>query len=430
MRVLVGLAMLLTVAGLCVDAVDAQAGAGTDERQRLNAAERQAGIARQAQQRLASRAAEAERRAQATEAEIVRLADRIQASEDALTRAEARIAMLDRRRAAQRAKLASKQREVAHLLAALQTLSRRPVALAVVRPDSVAETAHVQALLDAVLPTLRTRTATLRNEIARLNQVRDALTTEQRHHRQVRAALARDRQALADLQQAQRRERDRFETAAAIEGERAQALAANARDLRDLIGQLDAQARLRAQLAMLPGPRLRPARTGTTASLRPPSPPPSRVQARAQSQPLSPTEAGAPPSRFRLQRLRMPVRGELVESFGSTNDAGVRAKGLSLRPRGGAQVVAPAGGRVVFAGPFRTYDRIVIIDNGGGMLTLLAGLDEIAARVGDRLAAGSPVGRMPADNPRFYLEIRAGGEPVDPLPLLVNAQSRRTTSQG
>jgi septal ring factor EnvC (AmiA/AmiB activator) len=100
---------------------------------------------------------------------------------------------------------------------------------------------------------------------------------------------------------------------------------------------------------------------------------------------------------------------------------GTRAKGLSFTTAPGARVVAPHGGHVVFAGPFRGYGRLLIIDHGEGYHTLLAGLGRIDVAVNQRLLAGEPIGIMALSgkgNPRLYLELRRNGRPVNPLPWL------------
>ena len=93
----------------------------------------------------------------------------------------------------------------------------------------------------------------------------------------------------------------------------------------------------------------------------------------------------------------------------------MRATGLSLIPRAGAQVVAPGAGRVVFAGPYRGYGRIVIIEHANGWTSLVTGLGNLVARVGQDVVAGSPVGMAEAGNPTVTLELRRGGDPVNPL---------------
>ncbi|MBU1757312.1 MAG: peptidoglycan DD-metalloendopeptidase family protein, partial [Alphaproteobacteria bacterium] len=182
---------------------------------------------------------------------------------------------------------------------------------------------------------------------------------------------------------------------------RAIALGERARDIDGLIEELEQLGSLRERLAALPGPIPRPAdptmaRTGDATP--PPSPSPS---------------ATSPPRRYRL-----PVDGRLVAAFGSREDSGARRNGLQLVPRSGAQVVAPGAGRVVFAGPYRGYGTIVIIEHANGWTSLVTGLSDLAARVGQNVVAGSPLGMAQLRDPAVTLELRREGEPVNPLDFI------------
>ena len=116
--------------------------------------------------------------------------------------------------------------------------------------------------------------------------------------------------------------------------------------------------------------------------------------------------------------LVRPAEGSLITSFGTPGNAGYSASGLTVRTAADAVVGAPAAGRIAFTGPFRAYGPIVIIEHGGGLVTLIAGLSQIDIAAGDAVLAGQPIGRMGAEaDPReLYFELRAGGVPVDPKP--------------
>mgnify|MGYP002019279149 FL=1 len=94
---------------------------------------------------------------------------------------------------------------------------------------------------------------------------------------------------------------------------------------------------------------------------------------------------------------------------------------ITIRTRPAAHVVAPRRGTVVFAGPFRGYGRLLIIEHDEGHHVLLAGLGRIDAVVGDEVLAGEPVGAMTGSlkgTPNLYLELRRSGRPINPLPWL------------
>ncbi|MBN9511413.1 MAG: peptidoglycan DD-metalloendopeptidase family protein, partial [Alphaproteobacteria bacterium] len=124
-------------------------------------------------------------------------------------------------------------------------------------------------------------------------------------------------------------------------------------------------------------------------------------------------------------QLTSPVAGSIVRTFGQDTGAGP-ANGLTFQAPPGARVVSPCGGRVAFAGPFRSYGLLVIVDCGGGWHFVLAGLDRLDTAAGRPVAAGEPVGAMAVWDPRspaatrpsLYVELRRHGEPVNPAPFL------------
>ena len=154
-------------------------------------------------------------------------------------------------------------------------------------------------------------------------------------------------------------------------------------------------AETRAALEALPGPLPRPDEGDAEVAAAPP-----------------PARGGPPP-------YRLPVAGSVVTGLGEISDTGVRSRGLTLATWPGAQIVAPTGGRVIYAGRFRRYGNIVILDHGKGWTSLVAGLDRVMVRVGDDVIQGAPIGRAPqVDAPRITVELRRQGRPVDLAQLL------------
>jgi septal ring factor EnvC (AmiA/AmiB activator) len=122
--------------------------------------------------------------------------------------------------------------------------------------------------------------------------------------------------------------------------------------------------------------------------------------------------------------LTAPVGGAVTRGWGEGGDAGA-ASGITLAAAPGARVLAPCSGRVVFASPFRSYGLLLIVDCGGGWHAVLAGLERFDVEAGDGVRAGEPLGVMPGWDPRasaprpgLYLELRKGGQPVNPAPYL------------
>lgn len=115
-----------------------------------------------------------------------------------------------------------------------------------------------------------------------------------------------------------------------------------------------------------------------------------------------------PPDAYRL-----PARGVVVVGMGEQSGVGVRARGLTIATAPGATVTAPAMGRIAYAGPFRGYGDIVILDHGHGWTTILAGLERAGAASGEMAAAGTPLGQMGHDKPRLTIELRHDGRSFD-----------------
>ena len=112
--------------------------------------------------------------------------------------------------------------------------------------------------------------------------------------------------------------------------------------------------------------------------------------------------------------------GRTLRGFGSVDSSGVRSDGILLRAGGGAQVVTPAPGRVAFAGPFRGYGRIVIVEHPGGWTSLVTGLARTDVTVGEQLGEGASLGVAPSAGGPIGFELRLGGRPANPLDHLSN----------
>jgi len=343
-------------------------------------------------EREAARASDAAAEAQAKEAAV---AARIQGFEAEIGAAEARVSILSTLQRRQSRRLAEQQGPIVRLMAALQSLARRPAATALVQPGSIADLVHVRATLATVLPVVKTRTEAVRDDLERARRLREGADLAARALGRSRARLAAERTALAALETQHRLRARELNRGAMFEQDRALALGEDARDIVDLMGTLDAQADIRARLAALPGPVMRPVN------------PEAAEAANAES----PT-AGATPA------YRLPLAGAVVTGLGEVATTGVRSRGLTLAPRAQALAVAPAGGKIAFAGPFRRYGSIVVIDHGDGWTSLVTGLGPLSVRVGEQIVQGAPLGRAGGERPRVTVELRRRGRPVDITPLI------------
>ena len=120
---------------------------------------------------------------------------------------------------------------------------------------------------------------------------------------------------------------------------------------------------------------------------------------------------------------RLPVSGRVLAGLFEISDNGVRSRGLTIAASRGANVTAPAVGRIVFAGPFRRRDGVLIIDHGRGWMTLMTDVRPTLT-VGTQVQAGDPVGR--ALGP-VTVELTRNGTPV---PAALIARSSPLLSKG
>ncbi len=316
--------------------------------------------------------------------------------------------------------LRRQHRKLSRLLGALQRIARNPPEAMMAYADSARDVLRSAMLLRAVLPQLEAEADKLKEELESIGRLRataakrksalDAAAEKLTAKRQDLDKLLKRKQALA------RTTRTEQERALA----RSAALAAQARNLHGLLASIEHD---RKRLKALPPPAAKP----TTPSVATPSTAPN-----VPTPPIPPKSTGmagqtqlalAPALRMSRARGRLvvPVVGRIVSKYGRKEPIGTRIKGLRFETGDGAQVVAPHAGQVVFAGRFRGYGRLLIIDHGEGYHTLLAGLGRIDVAVDQKLLTGEPVGIMAPSgkgSPRLYLELRRNGRPVDPQPWL------------
>ena len=371
------------------------------ERQQLLTAKAQSAAAMRRSAVLEAQASAARDEADRLKKRSAALAARIQSAEADIDAAEARVALVSRRLADQQTRLAEQQQPLLALTASLQQLSRRPPVSVLAQPGSLRDMVHARAVLDAVMPVIQERTAGVRQELARLRTTQQQQRVALQALSASKAQLAERRDALTRLENEGRlRSRDLM-SSAQLEADRALGLGEKARDIVDLMDALEADAAVRGELADLSGPLPRPA---------------DPARAAPQAAPVAP--AASRDADLGAGAYRLPVVGRIVAGLGEVNDSGVRSRGITVATQPGGQVVAPAAGRVSFAGDYRGYGKIVIIDHGGGWTSLITGMIALSVSVGDTLDAGAPVGRAGSDDSRITVELRRAGRPVDLVAML------------
>jgi septal ring factor EnvC (AmiA/AmiB activator) len=263
-------------------------------------------------------------------------------------------------------------------------------------------------MLGAVLPEMRNEAVALASELGELIAVRKAVAEERQNMTREVAILSEERGRVALLSEERQRRQVEAEKALDSERRRAVALAKQADTLKDLVSKLDQM------------PAARPIEPDSGGGTQP--------QAR-----LAPAVAFASAKRS----LPLPVSGTKIRGFGAPDGVGGTEKGLTLVTRSNAQVTAPCDGQIVYAGPFRSYGQLLIINAGGGYHVLLAGMERISVDLGQFVLTGEPVAVMgdgpqlaasaasSAKAPSLYIEFRKESVPVDPSPWWVTTESEK-----
>ena len=343
--------------------------------------------------------------------------------EKRLTTNEARIKPLQDQERALRGSLEERRAVIAEVLAALQRIGRRPPPAVMVNPEDALQSVRTAILLGAVLPEMREKARVLSRDLTELVRIRDEIATEKTRLTADLGKLADERQRLGIF--IEERKKKQTETDKALESERQTAIALSRQvdSLKDLITRLEQgisaaakAARNAARLAEEPKPGERP----DLAAFKDPGR-------------LEPAVAFA----SLRGHLQMPSNGVKTRDFGAADGLGGTEKGISVTTRPGAQVTAPCDGWVVYAGPFRSYGQLLILNAGGGYHVLLAGMDRISAELGQFVLTGEPVGvmgssaQMAATVPIassqsvLYIEFRKDGTPVDPGPWWATSESEK-----
>lgn len=331
--------------------------------------------------------------------DLVTLAGRIQDREAALSGEEDRIDALFAREAALRSRLEERQQDRARVLAALQRAARQPAAVTVSHPGNATERVRMAALLRHVVPKLQQEATEIASDVARLQDLRQRIDTGRDDLVRETAVLETERTRIAALVDRKSEIGAELQKKLVSADEKSAALTERAESLRTLLDRLarDKQAE----------------KTGSPA--KPEDAKPARVARRAPQSLLKERAAAL------RESAGLPARGRVATRFGAASPGGTQTKGVSIRTRAGAQVVAPRNGKIVFSGAFRGYGQLLIIDHGDEYHFVLSGMQRIDAAVGDDVQAGEPVGRMggaSGTEPTLYMELRRNGRSINPLPWL------------
>lgn len=356
----------------------------------LESVERALDAERRSEQAILAAAGAIEKDLYEIKSQLVAAAQTSQAHEDRITAMEAQLVDLSRREA--ELSEAAYGRSIARgaALGALVRLSRQPPQALIATPAAIDDVIRASLALKTTASMLGEDARRLGAALSALKALHRRIASQRMELEGVTAALAQEDERLEALHAAAVVRRQQSEENKSLAEQRVARLSSEADNLRDLFGSLAAEA---------------------------PTTPADDLQPQSQSL------AKINPKPFSTARgsLPMPARGRLVALFGE-GEGEQKNKGITIETRDDARVITPYDGEVVYAGPFRGYGRLLIIDHGEGYHTLLAGFSRIDSFLGQWLLAGEPVGVMGRGLTGYtslYVEFRHDGIAVNPLNWLM-----------
>ena len=346
--------------------------------------------------------------------QLIDIAAQVRGVETKIGDAEMRLSPLDAREQQIRDSLDSRRTEIIEVLAALQRAGRRTPPALLVRPEDALQSLRTAMLLGSVVPELHARAQKLADDLGELVALRKTIATERDRLAVDRDNLRSDQTRLAALIDERQRQQSSIEKDMEAESARAIGLSKQVDTLQGLIAKIEQDLKSAAKAA-------------ATANLQgAPAPLDGKPDVGGLKNPSRTRPAIAFASAKGL--LALPVNGTRIRDFGGSDGAGGVEKGISLATRVGAQVTTPCDGWVVYAGPFRSYGQLLILNAGGGYHVLIAGMERISVNIGQFVLTGEPVATMGstsqvasilaanASQPVLYIEFRKDGTPIDPGP--------------
>jgi septal ring factor EnvC (AmiA/AmiB activator) len=348
----------------------------------------------------------------------------IRGAEGRISASEGRLAQLTATEASIRKSLDSRRDVIGEILATLQRMGRRPPPAMLVRPEDALDSLRAAMLLGAVVPEMRSEAQSLAGELSDLVRIRGEAAAERDGLSRNLLALSMEQNRMALLVDERQKRQSEIEKQLDSERQHAVALSKQADNLKDLIAKLQRglDSASRAERSAQEGRALGDTRADLSALKDPGRLGPAIVFASAKG------------------LLPVPVNGVKSRDFGAPDGNGGTEKGISITTRPGAQVTAPCDGWVVYAAPYRSYGKLLILNAGGGYHVVLAGMERISVDIGQFVLTGEPVAAMGSgpqvasavvtgasgsSQPVLYIEFRKDGSPVDPNPWWATPESEK-----
>lgn len=360
-------------------------------------------------ERLAQEAKQINQEIDSISRKMVNYANLIQNNEEKISSMETELQQLQTELSSAEAEFSIEDENLIKTLSALQNLALKPTESLFVQPLTPVEIIRSAMLLRETVPYLEQNAQRIKGKLEQIEKQKQKVENQFNQIKKRKQTLENEHAELKSLAQKKSALRKSIEKQSAVAKKKVAQLASQAQDLRDLLNKLEKErlAQKRRQEQEAEKKRLAEERRKKQEESQ-----------RADLIKLKPQAIKELGEGF-IQakgKLPMPARGRIVTRYGEETSKGVSSKGIIVKTRPQAQVISPFDGNVIFAGPFRGYGNLIIIEHGAGYLSLLAGLDSIDCELGQMLLAGEPVGQMPdSSESKLYIEIRKDNHPINPL---------------
>lgn len=315
----------------------------------------------------------------------------INAARANLDAARARIAIISQRQSLQQRELAQQTSPILRLMGALENMTRRPATLMVMQPQSLDDYVHLRAVMASVQPKIAQQTAGLRGQIDLQKNLRDQQKIALLSLDQAQAELARQQTSLGQLNGGDVNQSGALDAGVALEFERAIVAGERARDIVENIDNIQNNDEVLAALAVLDGPTIRDGSDDRDAAANDSSGDVSYI---------------------------LPASAQIISGFGELSENGYRERGVLMSLAPAATIQAPASGIVNYAGDYRNFGRIVIIEHGGGWATLITNMASLSVSKGDKIEQNGEVGTAKSRDNEILIELRRNNRPMDILALV------------
>jgi murein hydrolase activator len=366
------------------------------EAERLKELEKQAAESKARAAELAAKTAQMQKDLDAQRQALTSTASEVRKGEQALTQLEGEQASISSNLGNQAEMLGADQVKLSRLTEALVRLARIPPGGLLSSEDTPVEAGRAQILIQSALTATKDGAEKEQAELARLADLNRQLDAKRQEAERTAGTLKQHQMDLAGLVEKRQAIYRQTDSDRQAEEEKARKIADEAKDLRDLVARIEAQQK-------------------------------AEQEAEARRRAHDKKAPSVAPSGHFVAGKGLPVAGQVKIRFGQNDGLGTTSHGITVVTRAGATVTAPSAGVVRFAGPFRSYREILILEHPGGYLSLIAGMARVNAAVGASIGAGEPIGTMddrPDARPELYYELRHSGQFIDPETAASSADAK------